>query len=134
MFVHNSLCSCSAVLVFFNCLFFFFFSSRRRHTRCVLVPGVQTCALPILIDMDDPAQFEPAVRRALSRPPELMAAVKAFADQLHPYRDGRSSERVLEAIDAFIAQGGRNRRRKPMNLWRKLKIRRRIGYWGPASW
>src|SRR3546814_1905814 len=47
MFVHNSLCSCSAVLVFFNCLFFFFFSSRRRHTRCVLVPGVQTCALPI---------------------------------------------------------------------------------------
>src|SRR3546814_10500499 len=35
------------------CLFFiifcfcFFFSSRRRHTRCALVTGVQTCALPI---------------------------------------------------------------------------------------
>src|SRR3546814_5172543 len=28
------------------CLFFFF-SSRRRHTRCALVTGVQTCALPI---------------------------------------------------------------------------------------
>src|SRR3546814_5304614 len=27
---------------------FFFFSSRRRHTRCALVTGVQTCALPIL--------------------------------------------------------------------------------------
>src|SRR3546814_4038126 len=26
---------------------FFFFSSRRRHTRCTLVTGVQTCALPI---------------------------------------------------------------------------------------
>src|SRR3546814_7884288 len=26
---------------------FFFFSSRRRHTRCALVTGVQTCALPI---------------------------------------------------------------------------------------
>src|SRR3546814_6740484 len=24
-----------------------FFSSRRRHTRCALVTGVQTCALPI---------------------------------------------------------------------------------------
>src|SRR3546814_8406110 len=41
---------CSGVLcvlrfVFF--LFFFFFSSRRRHTRCALVTGVQTCALPI---------------------------------------------------------------------------------------
>src|SRR3546814_3209079 len=30
-------------------LFFFFFSSRRRHTRCALVTGVQTCALPIYV-------------------------------------------------------------------------------------
>src|SRR3546814_9524356 len=28
-------------------LVFVFFSSRRRHTRCALVTGVQTCALPI---------------------------------------------------------------------------------------
>src|SRR3546814_13359325 len=28
-------------------VFYFFFSSRRRHTRCALVTGVQTCALPI---------------------------------------------------------------------------------------
>src|SRR3546814_2296205 len=27
----------------------FFFSSRRRHTRCALVTGVQTCALPIWV-------------------------------------------------------------------------------------
>src|SRR3546814_999193 len=27
---------------------FFLFSSRRRHTRCALVTGVQTCALPIM--------------------------------------------------------------------------------------
>src|SRR3546814_10368316 len=33
------ICSC--------CIIFFFFSSRRRHTRCALVTGVQTCALPI---------------------------------------------------------------------------------------
>src|SRR3546814_3799536 len=32
------------VLLVFLC---FFFSSRRRHTRCALVTGVQTCALPI---------------------------------------------------------------------------------------
>src|SRR3546814_5653291 len=29
--------------------FLFFFSSRRRHTRCALVTGVQTCALPIYL-------------------------------------------------------------------------------------
>src|SRR3546814_2661199 len=28
-------------------MFIFFFSSRRRHTKCALVTGVQTCALPI---------------------------------------------------------------------------------------
>src|SRR3546814_345230 len=32
----------------FLVFWFFFFSSRRRHTRCALVTGVQTCALPIL--------------------------------------------------------------------------------------
>src|SRR3546814_3709332 len=41
---------------------FFFFSSRRRHTRCSLVTGVQTCALPILFT---PARTE----RALYVPP-----------------------------------------------------------------
>src|SRR3546814_2196256 len=34
----------SGMLIF---LVNFFFSSRRRHTRCALVTGVQTCALPI---------------------------------------------------------------------------------------
>src|SRR3546814_9028309 len=31
-----------------SCNMLIFFSSRRRHTRCALVTGVQTCALPIL--------------------------------------------------------------------------------------
>src|SRR3546814_2913603 len=35
----------------FVCILIFFFSSRRRHTRCALVTGVQTCALPISIDI-----------------------------------------------------------------------------------
>src|SRR3546814_1121181 len=35
---------CCMVVYLFVC---FFFSSRRRHTRCALVTGVQTCALPI---------------------------------------------------------------------------------------
>src|SRR3546814_4793858 len=34
----------------------FFFSSRRRHTRCALVTGVQTCALPISDDGDPAAR------------------------------------------------------------------------------
>src|SRR3546814_2590562 len=36
-------------MVCYICDIFFFFSSRRRHTRCALVTGVQTCALPISV-------------------------------------------------------------------------------------
>src|SRR3546814_3494197 len=36
----------------------FFFSSRRRHTRCALVTGVQTCALPIFGVPDQPGRRE----------------------------------------------------------------------------
>src|SRR3546814_6271271 len=36
----------------------FFFSSRRRHTRCALVTGVQTCALPIYRFIDAPEDLK----------------------------------------------------------------------------
>src|SRR3546814_6553191 len=39
---------------------FFFFSSRRRHTRCALVTGVQTCALPISCFTARPPRWHPA--------------------------------------------------------------------------
>src|SRR3546814_3170961 len=35
------------IMLIFSFMYVFFFSSRRRHTRCALVTGVQTCALPI---------------------------------------------------------------------------------------
>src|SRR3546814_8943225 len=41
------MCIVIMYLYFVMFVFFFFFSSRRRHTRCALVTGVQTCALPI---------------------------------------------------------------------------------------
>src|SRR3546814_2115686 len=44
-----------------DCLYFFF-SSRRRHTRCALVTGVQTCALPIYVEALDHDAGVPALR------------------------------------------------------------------------
>src|SRR3546814_18611797 len=45
----------------------FLFSSRRRHTRCALVTGVQTCALPISIAVEvrDPEWLMPAFTSTL---------------------------------------------------------------------
>src|SRR3546814_8724314 len=42
---------------------YFFFSSRRRHTRCALVTGVQTCALPIC----NPAEAIAPLREATTK-------------------------------------------------------------------
>src|SRR3546814_19912326 len=57
---------------------FFFFASRSRHTRCSLVTGVQTCALPISVPRrsDIPCRPRPAAaayppRRRLY-PPALL--------------------------------------------------------------
>src|SRR3546814_13968727 len=48
LYVDCSVYFCLFVVCFSSyVLLFFFFSSRRRHTRCALVTGVQTCALPI---------------------------------------------------------------------------------------
>src|SRR3546814_4872902 len=43
------MCSVCVMMLLYSIInVVFFFSSRRRHTRCALVTGVQTCALPIL--------------------------------------------------------------------------------------
>src|SRR3546814_6176384 len=75
---------------------FFFFSSRRRHTRCALVTGVQTCALPISFRPDGGGflEFGSARAAALHRP-QLCARRRGSAPA-YPgaVRDvGRSEER-----------------------------------------
>src|SRR3546814_4535967 len=50
----------------------FFFSSRRRHTRCALVTGVQTCALPISGAMTRRATVLDALE------PEAVASLNPF--------------------------------------------------------
>src|SRR3546814_20250397 len=45
----------------------FFFSSRRRHTRCALVTGVQTCALPISLALCAIAENDPKRKSSTDR-------------------------------------------------------------------
>src|SRR3546814_8756621 len=52
----------------------FFFSSRRRHTRCALVIGVQTCALPIYAFDPDIAALAPVAAIGSAIFDELLAA------------------------------------------------------------
>src|SRR3546814_16673703 len=82
----------------------FFFSSRRRHTRCALVTGVQTCALPIYLIRQADANpdvgiigaepFLSGVGRLLSYLDERPRPnVRVHADDVRPVLDRRSEER-----------------------------------------
>ncbi len=82
-----------------------------------------------LIDISDPDALAPAIETALSRPPALMTAIREYARRIHPCRDGQSSVRVLAAVDQWMAAGRRGLARKPLNLVRRLKIRKEMGYY-----
>ncbi|HSS06780.1 MAG TPA: CDP-glycerol glycerophosphotransferase family protein [Rhodanobacteraceae bacterium] len=86
-----------------------------------------------MIDITDPADLEGALQRAFAPTAALRAELAAYADLIHPWRDGRSSERVLGAARDFL--GGRygDLARKPVNVWRRLQIRSRLRKFGSAS-
>ncbi|HEY5850174.1 MAG TPA: CDP-glycerol glycerophosphotransferase family protein [Lysobacter sp.] len=87
---------------------------------------------PHMLDFDDPARLPQMLARAFAPEPALIDALSAYADSIHPYRDGRSSERVIAATEAFLRGELGQLRSKPLSsLWRALQIRRELGYWRP---
>src|SRR3546814_2467064 len=83
---------------------YFFFSSRRRHTRCALVTGVQTCALPIS------ARFKTShetIRRDLAVLAEAGAVLKVHGgarlpgrQEEGPFRERLASNAVAKRLIA----------------------------------
>jgi CDP-glycerol glycerophosphotransferase (TagB/SpsB family) len=58
---------------------------------------------PHMIDFDDPAQLPAMLQRALHPDAALQAEIVRYADAIHPYRDGLSSERVIAATEDFLS-------------------------------
>src|SRR3546814_1602393 len=87
-------------------IFYVFFSSRRRHTRCALVTGVQTCALPISLseffDVTDTEWSQARIERDL-------AAVNAKSTKAK--QAGKASaERRLNERSTNVEQRSEERR------------------------
>lgn len=80
------------------------------------------------IDIQDTQAIEPALEKALTHPPELMKHIHRYVEEVHPYRDGKSSERMLDAIDTLASSGIQGLKRKPLNLHRHWKMRRLLNY------
>src|SRR3546814_8778821 len=82
-----------------------FFSSRRRHTRCALVTGVQTCALPI----SPTAELKPDQKDEDSLPP-----YPVLDDILKGLIEGE------ESVDIIVARG--HDRDLVNRVWRMLEL------------
>ncbi len=87
---------------------------------------------PHMLDFDDPARLPDMLAVALDPPADLRAAIAAYADFIHPSRDGRASQRVIAATEALLRGELGRLRRKPWSSWfRRLQARADAGYWTP---
>ncbi|WP_299489723.1 CDP-glycerol glycerophosphotransferase family protein [uncultured Shewanella sp.] len=82
-----------------------------------------------LIHVNDENKIAQALEYALSRPEEVMSKIESYCNQIHPQRDGLSSQRVLQAADDLLARGVDDLKSKPFNFIRHFKMRRKLHYW-----
>src|SRR3546814_6169422 len=87
------------------CCFFFFFSSRRRHTRCALVTGVQTCALPISIKWTSAWGFIAACALLVAMLAVAFGAIMVLAPHVGPLAATLIVFAALIALAAFTEIG-----------------------------
>src|SRR3546814_2716628 len=107
--------------------FFFFFSSRRRHTRCALVTGVQTCALPIT-----PARRWSLSRGSRSSRPGAAAPRARDRARRQLRRSGRLQRELSRGVDGAARHrqgaGGATRRGRSEEHTSELQSLMRISY------
>lgn len=84
---------------------------------------------PHLYNITEEAKVHSALAHVLTQPPELIQAIQEYTEHIHPYIDGGSSERVLEATDELLAKGTAHLKAKPSNIVRHLKMRKKLAYW-----
>ena len=86
---------------------------------------------PFLLDVQREEEVGPALEQALTRPATLMEEIHRYTSFHERHRDGQNSARVLDAVDDFAAHYQGRIRRKPLNLFRKLKLRWKLKLWKP---
>src|SRR3546814_10586704 len=92
----------------------FFFSSRRRHTRCALVTGVQTCALPIFFGGNFLSRFNMNLRETKSWSYGVRTQVTGETNRVSwiasaPVQADRTGDSIKELqsdLKAFLADKG----------------------------
>jgi len=87
-----------------------------------------------LLDVNDAKMIEAAFDNALTYPEDLLNNIMAYVNQLHPFKDGKSSKRVIDATIDFLEKDKSYLKPKPLNLIRKYKIRKKLKYFTLKSY
>lgn len=90
--------------------------------------------LPSYINVTEVSEIEKAIEYALTMPAELLENIKKYAEDSHPYYDGKSSKRVIDAALTFLEKDKSHLKSKPLSLVRKYKIRKKLNYWTLKSY
>ena len=87
-----------------------------------------------LIHVNNAEAIETAFEEALQPSEALLLKIEALIAALHPYYDGKSSARVVDASIACLHADKSNWKAKPLNLIRKYKIRKRLNHFTLKSY
>jgi CDP-glycerol glycerophosphotransferase (TagB/SpsB family) len=82
-----------------------------------------------LIDIQHEEQLQQGIEEALSGNLALRDKVQHNVQAMHPYSDGQSSARLINATLSILENGGGSLNKKPTNVIRSLKQRRKLNYW-----
>jgi len=74
------------------------------------------------INILQPDELRPALDRCLKDPSELSENRKRHMNEVNPYLDGKTAERVFSALENIVKNNELPKRKKPLNLFRKLRI------------
>ena len=82
-----------------------------------------------LLNISEAKDLFTVVKQALKADPSLLEKIRYNTSLMHPYFDGNSSARVLDATEKAIQSPPKELKTKPRNLLRKFKMRKKLGYW-----
>ncbi|MBM23191.1 MAG: CDP-glycerol--glycerophosphate glycerophosphotransferase [Gammaproteobacteria bacterium] len=88
-------------------------------------------ALPddYIINISNHTELESTINAVLADKTAIFKEVAEYAKQLHPYYDGQSSQRVLQAVTKMSEKNLDYLKPKPRNIFRHIKMRMKLNYW-----
>ena len=82
-----------------------------------------------IINISNHTELESTINAVLADKTAIFKEVAEYTKQLHPYYDGQSSQRVLQAVNNMSEKNLDYLKPKPKNIFRHIKMRMKLNYW-----